>query len=137
MNIVKESIGYKLHKICSQLQKSTKGILREVGITGDNYITMNYIYENPGITQAELADINQKDRNVIGKTIDKLEAKKLVKRIRGEKDRRSFRLYITETGKGVISKYWSVISKIEEKRLQKLNMEEQIKFVEMLEKISD
>ena len=137
MNIVKESIGYKLHKICSQLQKSTQGILREVGITGDNYITMNYIYENPGITQAELADINQKDRNVIGKTIDKLEAKKLVKRIRGEKDRRSFRLYITETGKGVISKYWSVISKIEEKRLQKLNMEEQIKFVEMLEKISD
>ena len=137
MNIVKETLGYKLHKIYNQIQKATRGSLKEEGITGENYITMHYIFENPGITQAQLADINQKDRNVIGKIIDKLEEKRLVKRIRGEKDRRSFKLYLTENGKSVVAKYWSIIAKIEEKRLQRLDKEEQKKFLELLAKISD
>ena len=137
MNIVKETLGYKLHKIYNQIQKATRRSLKEEGITGENYITMHYIFENPGITQAQLADINQKDRNVIGKIIDKLEEKRLVKRIRGENDRRSFKLYLTENGKSVVAKYWSIIAKIEEKRLQRLDKEEQKKFLELLAKISD
>lgn len=137
MNAVKETLGYKLRKLCNQMHKNTKLGLRDVGITGDNYMTMHYIYQNPGITQAELADINEKDRNVIGKIIDKLEKKELVRRIRGEKDRRSFKLYLTESGKNVVAKYWSIIAKIEEKRLQRLSKEDRDKFFEIINKLAD
>ena len=137
MSIAKETVGFKLRRLCNQLHKNTGRSLKDIGITGDNYMTMNYIYENPGITQAELADINGKDRNVIGKIIDKLESKEFVKRIRGEKDRRSFKLYLTESGSRVVSKYWNVIIKLEEKRLQRLSAEERKKFLEILNKLAD
>lgn len=137
MNMVKESLSFKLLKVCKQMRASAKVQFGETGITQDNYLTMHYIFENPGITQAELADINQKDRNVIGKLIDKLEEKKLVRRERGTKDRRSFRLYLTDAGSKAVSKYWTIVDKIETKRIQRLSPEEQQMFLALLAKITD
>ena len=137
MNMVKESLSFKLLKVCKQMRASAKVQFGETGITQDNYLTMHYIFENPGITQAELADINQKDRNVIGKLIDKLEEKKLVRRERGTEDRRSFRLYLTDAGSKAVNKYWSIVEKIESKRIQRLSPEEQQMFLALLAKITD
>ena len=137
MNMVKESLSFKLLKVCKQMRASAKVQFGETGITQDNYLTMHYIFENPGITQAELADINQKDRNVIGKLIDKLEEKKLVRRERGTEDRRSFKLYLTDAGSKAVNKYWSIVEKIESKRIQRLSPEEQQMFLALLAKITD
>ena len=137
MNIAKEPLSFKLLKMYRQMRASSKLQLKDKGITQDNYLTMHYIFENPGITQAELADINQKDRNVIGKLIDKLEEKKLVRRERGKKDRRSFCLYLTDAGNAAVKKYWSAVTKMEKKHIQKLSEEEQQTFFKLLEKIAE
>ena len=137
MNIAKEPLSFKLFKVYRQLRASSKLQFKDKGITQDNYLTMHYIFEHPGITQAELADINQKDRNVIGKLIDKLEEKKLVRRERGQKDRRSFCLYLTDAGKTAVKKYWSAVTKMEKKHIQKLSEEEQKTFLALLEKIAE
>ena len=89
------------------------------------------------ITQAELADINQKDRNVICKLIDKLESKKLVRRERGKQDRRSFSLYLTDDGASAVEKYWSEVYRVEKKQIERLSEEEQQTLLKLLEKISD
>ena len=137
MNIVKEPLSFKLFKAYRKLRTLPKLPFKDKSLTQDNYQTMHYIFENPGITQAELADINQKDRNVIGKLIDKLESKKLVRRERGKQDRRSFSLYLTDAGASAVEKYWSEVYRVEKKQIEKLSEEEQQTFLNLLAKISD
>ena len=137
MNIVKEPVSLKLFRAYRKMRAAAKLSFKDKSLTQDNYQTMHYIFENPGITQAELADINQKDRNVICKLIDKLESKKLVRRERGKQDRRSFSLYLTDAGASAVEKYWSEVYRVEKKQIERLSEEEQQTLLKLLEKISD
>ena len=137
MNIVKEPLSFKLFKAYRKLRTLPKLPFKDKSLTQDNYLTMHYIFENPGITQAELADINQKDRNVIGKLVDKLEEKKLVRRERGTVDRRSFCLYLTDAGAAAVKKYRAAVARMEKKKISRLSEEEQKIFMALLEKITE
>lgn len=125
MNELKDTLCYKLLDVYNQIHESTKSAFQELGIKRENYVTMYFIGKNPGITQAELADLKHKDRNVIGKNIDKLEEKQYVQRVRGKQDRRSFSLYLTEAGQQVVHNYWDVLMRGDAEQLQKLTEEEQ------------
>ena len=137
MNIAKEPLSFKLFKAYRKLRTLPKLPFKDKSLTQDNYLTMHYIFEHPGITQAELADINQKDRNVIGKLIDKLETKKLVRRERGKLDRRSFCLYLTDAGAAAVKIYRAAVARMEKKRISRLSEEEQKIFLALLEKITE
>lgn len=135
MNELKDTLCYKLLEVYNQIHETTKSGFQELGITRENYVTMYFIGKNPGITQAELADIKRKDRNVIGKNIDKLEEKQYVQRVRGKQDRRSFSLYLTEAGEQVVRDYWDVLMKGDAEQLKKLTTEEQQVLMELLDKM--
>ena len=106
------------------------------GITHENYITLHFIYENPGLTQAALAALNDKDRNVIVKTIDRLEGEGLVRRVRGTEDRRAFCLYVTAAGEAVVEQYWTQLIQRQEECLGALTEPEKRTLMALLEKIN-
>lgn len=135
MEYLRETFLYQLFAAKKKLVHAVKQDFKEVGITDENYITLCFIHENPGITQAALADLNQKDRNVIVKTIDKLEKMNLVRRVRDDKDRRSFMLYVTEAGEEIISRYWPIIIKRQEEAFRALSEEEQKTLMSLLDKL--
>lgn len=137
MEYLKDTFTYKLLTVQKKLIAAVKRDFQEVGITHENYITLHFIYENPGITQAELAAFNDKDRNVIVKTIDKLEDTGLVKRVRSTDDRRAFTLHITEEGTNVIHKYWDRLVLRQKEALHMLSDEEQDTLNRLLDKIID
>ena len=103
--------------------------------THDNYITLHFIYENPGITQADLAELNDKDRNVIVKTIDRLEKNGWAKRVRSDEDRRAFTLFVTDDGKKIIDSYWDKLILRQKEAVSVLSENEQSTFDTLLEKI--
>lgn len=135
MNYLRETFLYQLFAAKKKLVQAVKQDFKEVSITDENYITLCFIHENPGISQTALADLNQKDRNVIVRTIDKLEKMDLVHRVRDEKDRRSFLLYATEDGENIIKKYWSIIIKRQEEAFCNLSEEEQKTLRLLLDKL--
>ena len=137
MHHIKDILSYKLYTTFLQLAGASKNIYQELGITRANYVTMHFIYEQPGITQAELAAQNDKDRNVITKVLDKLEEKNYVRRERNSRDRRSFSLFLTEEGERIINDYWPVFIQDEQDCLNKLSPEEQKLFVDMLERMEN
>lgn len=134
MNYLKETVVYKLMMAQKNIISSVKKEFKDIDITIDNYITLHFIYENPGITQVELARINDKDTNVIVKTIDRLEKNNLVKRKNGL-DRRSYTLYVTDDGKKVINKYWKKLITRQEECLSKLTTDEKATLIRLLELI--
>lgn len=135
MRLLQDTLGFKFFSLFNQIQEIGKKDFKDIGITRGNYVVMYFIKENPGITQAELADITQKDRNVVTKTIDKLEEKGFVKRVRGEKDRRSFTLFLTDSGEQIVRNYWHILIDGEAELLEKLTVEEQEIFLKLIDKL--
>lgn len=137
MEYLRDTTIYKLLSVQKKLVAAVRNDFQDVGITHENYITLHFIYENQGITQAELAELNDKDRNVIVKTIDKLEIMQLVKRVRGKADRRSFLLYVTDIGEKVVNEYWDRLVKRQDECLNALSEKEKQTLIALLDKVLD
>ena len=135
MEQLRDTTFYKLLAVQKKLLTTVRKDFKDVDITHDNYITLHFIYENPGITQADLAELNDKDRNVIVKTIDRLERNGWAKRVRSDEDRRAFTLFITEEGKEIIDRYWDKLILRQKEAISMLSEEEQAQFDTLLEKI--
>ena len=137
MEYLRDTFVYQLLAAQKKLVAAVKQDFTDSGITHENYITLHFIFENPGLTQVELAERNDKDRNVIVKTIDRLEAAGLVRRVRGMRDRRSFCLFITEEGEAVVREYWTRLVQRQEECLTALSVEEKKTLMALLMKVND
>ena len=134
--MLKDALGYKLITLLENMRNYTKQPLSEIGITHGHFITLIYVSENEGVTQAQLAKIHRKDRNIVGRNIDALEKQNYVIRKRGVKDRRSYTLHLTEVGKEIISTYSHLLIKGEKEALKNLTKEEITIFFSLLNKIT-
>ena len=134
--MLEDSLGHKLITILEVMRNYTKEPLTKLGITHGHFITLLYISENEGVTQAQLAEIHRKDRNIVSRNIDVLEEKGFVIRKRGIEDRRSFAIHLTDLGHSVISTHKNLIKESEEEALSNLSKDEISIFYSLLNKIA-
>lgn len=135
MEYLHDTLIYKLLAVQKKLVAAVKADFEDVDITHENYITLHFIYENPDISQTELAVLNSKDKNVIVKTIDRLESNGWVERIRNKEDRRLYSLRVTKQGEKVIKKYWSSLVRRQHDALSALSKKEQAQLDKLLKKV--
>lgn len=134
--MLKDSLGHKLITILQTMRNYTKAPLEKLGITHGHFITLLYISENEGLTQAQLAETHRKDRNIVSRNIDVLEEKGFVIRKRGITDRRSFTIHLTDLGHSVIAKHKNLIKESEQEALTNLSKDEISIFYSLLNKIA-
>ena len=134
--MLKDSLGHKLITILETMRNYTKAPLEKLGITHGHFITLLYISENEGLTQAQLAETHRKDRNIVSRNIDVLEEKGFVIRKRGITDRRSFTIHLTELGHSVVSTHKDLIKEGEQEALRNLSKDEISIFYSLLNKIA-
>ena len=130
-----ETIVYKLLTMRGIIWAETKEALGRIGLTYENYMTLLFIYGNPGITQTGLSEINHRDRNVIGRVIDRLEELGYCQRVKDPVDRRVYRLQVTEAGKKVVVENWQYVLAGEERLLSRFSPEDREAFTAILSKI--
>lgn len=129
-----ETLSYKLLVLGTSMREECKDILDTLGLTYGNYFTMLYIYNNPGITQVKLAELNHRDRNVIGRVVDTLEKLGYARREKSPSDRRVYMLYLTDKGVEAAEKYWPRILEAEENAVAIYSEEEQQSLQYLLDK---
>ncbi|WP_304128660.1 MarR family winged helix-turn-helix transcriptional regulator [Gemella sanguinis] len=134
--MLKDSLGHKLITILETMRNYTKAPLEKLGITHGHFITLLYISENEGLTQAQLAETHRKDRNIVSRNIDVLEEKGFVIRKRGITDRRSFTIHLTDLGHSVVSIHKDLIKEGEQEALRNLSKDEISIFYSLLNKIA-
>ena len=134
--MLKDSLGHKLITILETMRNYTKAPLEKLGITHGHFITLLYISENEGLTQAQLAETHRKDRNIVSRNIDVLEEKGFVIRKRGITDRRSFTIHLTDLGHSVVSIHKDLIKEGEQELLRNLSKDEISIFYSLLNKIA-
>jgi len=97
--LIKE-IAVNVNILNSRIKKCFFDKLQENGIniTPEQYLVMNILWEKSSISQQNIADIIQKDKNSVTKIIDSLEKKNLVIRVVDKNDRRINKIELTEEG---------------------------------------
>ena len=95
--LIKEIAVY-VNILNSRIKKCFFDKLQENGIniTPEQYLVLDILWEKQSLSQQNIADIIQKDKNSVTKIIDSLEKKQLVRRVMDQKDRRINKIELTD-----------------------------------------
>jgi len=121
----------KLIRAADTLSSRINKHLSDKGLTASQFNILDALYHLGTLTQKELGNKLLKSGGDITMVIDNLEKRKLVKRKRGEKDRRVFLVTLTIKGIGLVEKILlqqvnriknevNILSKNEQNELQRL-----------------
>ena len=99
MMLIKEIAVY-VNLLNSKIKKCFIDRLQKNGInvTPEQYLVLDILWEKQSLSQQNIADIIQKDKNSVTKIIDSLEKKNLVNRVVDSKDRRINKIELTQDG---------------------------------------
>lgn len=99
MMLIKEIAVY-VNILNSRIKKCFFDKLQENGIniTPEQFLVLDILWKEQSLSQQNIADIIQKDKNSVTKIIDSLEKKNLVKRVVDKNDRRINKIELTNEG---------------------------------------
>jgi len=93
--------GAPLDRTVKQIRQNYVKAFKEanVDLTTEQWVLLDNLYQNNGISQNELAERNFKNAPTVSRIIDLLCKKGLTERQRFENDRRRYKIFMTEKGK--------------------------------------
>lgn len=126
-------IDTTIKKIRNALQKQ----LTEAGfdLTVDQWVLIDHIKRQPGISQNELAELTFKDPPTVTRIVDLLEKKELVERAPAAGDRRKFNLFLTLKGDKIYQRAFPIVAEIRRKGWGDLEESDYQHFVRIMDSI--
>ncbi len=136
-NSKENSLGYAIGKTNWYLKTLLNKLLREGGcsITNEQWIVLKVISANPAVSQTEIAEKTLKDKTNITRILDLLEKSACIERRRDDRDRRMYRIHITEQGKRILKAVNPVTQKTDEICTHSLSKKEVKELIESLDAI--
>jgi DNA-binding MarR family transcriptional regulator len=104
-------------------------------ITPVQYSALLAVHNHEGIDQTTLMKIIAFDRSTIGEVVKRLETKRLVKRAVSASDRRTKVLYITPSGRRLLSRVRNAVDAAQDKIVAPLSRQERTEFMRMMHKL--
>lgn len=103
--------GYYIDRTAKAIKSDLSARFKAVGVdlTPEQWIILNKLSKQDGQTQVELGDSTYKDAATTSRIIDLLCKKGFAERQPHDKDRRKFRIWLTDQGKATIKKAYPVV----------------------------
>lgn len=96
---INNSIGFLLSKAYQRAWAIMRAEIESYDLTPPQFGLLAFLWQQDGLTQAELSEQGQIDRTTVGGLIDRLEKTGLVERRQHPQDRRAHMIYLTGRGK--------------------------------------
>jgi DNA-binding MarR family transcriptional regulator len=96
------SFGYLLSDVTLLFRKHFDRRAVKFGLTRAQWRATKMLYHREGLRQNELAEFLEMDPIAVGRVIDRLQAAGFVERRPDPKDRRAWRLYVTDQAKVIV-----------------------------------
>lgn len=129
------SVGFLLAKAYQRACVIFKEEFDGFDLTPQQFGLLGFLWQEDGITQAELSARSQIDRTTMGGLIDRLEKEGLLARRSHPEDRRAYQIYLTEKGKALQPALTPLAVAAQDKFTSKLNPQELETLKSLLEKI--
>lgn len=94
-----DSVAYLMRRLLTSVAAEVEHELDPRGLTNAQWVPLYKLSIGHGSTAAELARECQLDAGAMTRTLDRLEAKNLIRRVRSSEDRRIVNLELTAEGK--------------------------------------
>ncbi len=107
----------------------------EVDITPEQWVILDALYSEDGLTQTELGEIAYKNKPTISRIIDNTCLKKYTKRKTCAGDRRKFRIHLTAKGIKLVEKCTPEINKLRDYSWNGLSNADYTQFKRITEQI--
>jgi DNA-binding MarR family transcriptional regulator len=130
-----QSIGHMLGLTYRKLSTLFLSRMKSYEITPEQWSVLFQIHKAEGLIQKEIAERSGRDRPTTTRILDHLEQRRLVYRKIGERDRRSFKVYITDEGKRLMEEMIPVERRLNEEVRQCVSDEELDLLRELLSRI--
>lgn len=96
--IGEDNAGFMIKLVYHSMNRMLDQEMAPLGLTAMQWRPIAMVYTGRADTPAELARLNGVDTGAMTRTLDRLEAKKLLKRTRSQEDRRVVKIELTESG---------------------------------------
>ena len=132
-----DSVGYLMGRIMTILKEAVDHELAPTDLTHAQWVPLLKIYIGEASTVAELARETQVDVGAMTRTLDRLETKGLVKRVRSSEDRRVVNVELTDEGRATARKIPAVLCRVQNAHLRGFSHDEWQLLKSMLQRILD
>lgn len=89
------NFGLILHDVARLLRTNFDRRVKAIGLTRSQWWVLTHLYREDGLTQTTLAELMEIEKPSLGRLLDRLEAKKWIRRDCDPSDRRAKRIYLT------------------------------------------
>lgn len=136
--LIKEIAVY-VNILNSRIKKCFIDRLQQNGInvTPEQYLVLDILWEKQSLSQQNIADLIQKDKNSVTKIIDSLEKKNLVNRVVDQKDRRINKIELTQEGLALEKLTTEVAINFMNDTVKDIDNQDLDKLVEVMRKLKD
>jgi len=136
--LIKEIAVY-VNILNSRIKKCFIDRLQQNGInvTPEQYLVLDILWEKQSLSQQNIADLIQKDKNSVTKIIDSLEKKNLVNRVVDTKDRRINKIELTDEGLALEKITTKVAIDFMNDTVKDIDNQDLDKLVEVMRKLKD
>lgn len=98
-NPLDNSLGFQMSVAARSMKHALETKLADHGITSSQYVILEYLWKNNGISLTDLGKALHFDGPTITGIINRMARSKLIRRTRDRKDRRVIKVYITPKAK--------------------------------------
>jgi DNA-binding MarR family transcriptional regulator len=130
-----DSIGYLMGRIMTLVKEAVDDELAPTDLTHAQWVPLLKLYLGEASTVAELARETQVDVGAMTRTLDRLEAKELVRRVRSMEDRRVVNIELTDDGRATAKKIPAVLCRVQNAHLRGFTEDEWQLLKEMLRRV--
>lgn len=137
--ILSKQVAVAMNLVHCELKQFTSSVFRQNGIdmTPEQFLLLDLLWNEGTMSQQQIADTLQKDKNSITKLVDALERKELVTRKTDSQDRRSNRITLTTNGEAIKNEMKGLGISIVDHIIENIPKDDVDTFLNVLHKMSD
>ena len=126
------NFGFLLNDVARLLRTAYDRRIRKLGLTRAQWWVLTHLYRSNGVSQTELAETLEIEKPTLGRLLDRLETKGWVRREHDARDRRVWRVHLTEEVEPALRTMRAIAAELRRDALTGISAAERERFVDTL-----
>ena len=126
------NFGFLLNDVARLMRTAYDRRIRKLGLTRAQWWVLTHLYRSNGVSQTELAETLEIEKPTLGRLLDRLEAKGWLKREHDARDRRVWRVHLTDEVEPALRTMRAIAKELRRDALTGISAAERERFVDTL-----
>ncbi|MEG4215286.1 MarR family transcriptional regulator [Microcoleus sp. Pol14C6] len=127
------SLGYRLKLLAQLGSRRLQEVLEPFGLTPFHWLVLCCLWQEDGLPTSSIGDKLQQVGGTLTGVIDRMEERGLVRRERDTRDRRIWRIWLTDSGRELQEVLPPLVAKIRDRAVEGISQADQELFSELID----